>query len=287
MDLRSLRAAIEVADQGSFGEAAASLDLSISSVSLQISALEDHLGVLLFDRKTRPPAITEVGEAFVSQARKLVTDWDELSGSFGLKHQQRVIKIGAVHTSVVQLLPSALKKLQRQNPELQVRLSTGLSHELEQEVVKSRLDCALTTLSDVIPAELTSVLLHHEPMTVIAHKSAVGKSWRELLQLNPYVRFAQHAQVARLVETELEKQNVLVKSTMEIDTLDGVVALVNNGLGVSIIPGGYKKSPLSPAIRSIPFSDPVMHRKLGIVMRRDSHKMNLINSLVSILQNAD
>ena len=65
MDLRSLYAVIAIADHGSFRDAASALDLSVSSISLQVSALEDHLGLKLFDRKTRPPAITDSGRSFV------------------------------------------------------------------------------------------------------------------------------------------------------------------------------------------------------------------------------
>jgi len=132
---------------------------------------------------------------FLPQARKLLSDWDDLSNSFGQSQRQNQLRIGVVHTLVTQLLPSLLKTLSREKPELQLGLTTGLSHELEKDVLNRKIDCALVTMPENKHAELEAVPLYTQPMTVIAHKNASGKTWRELLQSNPYVRFARHAKV--------------------------------------------------------------------------------------------
>lgn len=284
MDIKGLRALVQIDDTGSFGEAADSLEISISSVSLQISALEAHLGIKLFDRKSRPPELTDAGLALIPRARKLLSDWNHLSESFGQTHQQNHIRIGVVHTLVTQLLPSLLKTLSRNNPNLQLGLITGLTHDLEKDVLHRKLDCALVTMPNDIANELQATLLYNQPMTIIAHKNAIGKTWRELLQKNPYVRFARHAQVAKAIESELTQRNVSVTSTMEIDTLEGVIALVKNGLGVSIVPGDRQDNKLPASVQSLPFSKPALMRNLGLVSRRDSEKQVLLNDVISAIK---
>lgn len=284
MDIKGLKALVQIDDAGSFGEAAATLDISIASVSLQIAALEEHLGVKLFDRKSRPPALTGAGSALIPRARKLLSDWDDLSGSFGQSQKQNHIRIGVVHTLVTQLLPSLLKTLSKTKPDLQLGLTTGLTHALEKEVLNHKLDCALVTMPEDIPAELQATLLYAQPMTVVAHKNAIGNTWRDLLQNNPYVRFARHAQVAKAIESELIQRNVSVTSTMEIDTLEGVIALVKNGLGVSIVPGDRHDNRLPASIRTLPFSKPGLVRNLGIIMRRDSEKEELLSEIVRVIK---
>lgn len=55
MDIKNLYTLIAIADRGSFAEAGVSLDLSLSAVSMQMRALEEELGTMLFDRSRRPP----------------------------------------------------------------------------------------------------------------------------------------------------------------------------------------------------------------------------------------
>ena len=148
MDIKGLKALVQIDDAGSFGEAASALDISISSVSLQISALEKHLGVKLFDRKSRPPELTQAGYALIPKARQLLSDWNDLSSSFGQSQKHNHIRIGVVHTLVTQLLPSLLKTLSRTHPDLQLNLTTGLTHVLEKDVLNQKLDCALVTLPE-------------------------------------------------------------------------------------------------------------------------------------------
>lgn len=284
MDIKGLKALVQIDDAGSFGNAADLLNISISSVSLQIAALENHLGVKLFDRKSRPPALTQAGYALLPRARKLLSEWDDLSNSFGQSQRQNQIRIGVVHTLVTQLLPSLLKTLSREKPDLQLALTTGLSHVLEKEVLNRKLDCALVTMPEDIPAELKAVSLYTQPMTVIAHKKASGATWRELLENNPYVRFARHAQVARAIESELVRRKVPVNSTMEIDTLEGVIALVKNGLGVSIVPGDKHENGLPASVQAMPFSQPILERRLSIVTRHDTEKNTLLDEVVKVIR---
>lgn len=70
--LRHAATFVRIADAGSLSSAARSLSLSVAMVSRQLSALERELGVELIRRNTRSLQVTEHGEAFLAQARKLM-----------------------------------------------------------------------------------------------------------------------------------------------------------------------------------------------------------------------
>jgi LysR family transcriptional regulator, nitrogen assimilation regulatory protein len=70
VDLRALRVAVAVAEQGSVTRAAAALHQSSSAVSHTLLALESELGVDLFHRLPRGMAPTDAGDAFVAAARR-------------------------------------------------------------------------------------------------------------------------------------------------------------------------------------------------------------------------
>lgn len=76
--LRQLRYAVATADAQSFSRAAATLRVKQSTLSRKVLALEDSLGVKLFERTTRGAEPTDNGRAFIEQARRIITDVDNL-----------------------------------------------------------------------------------------------------------------------------------------------------------------------------------------------------------------
>lgn len=78
IDIRQLRYAVLTADTQSFSRAAAALNVKQSTLSRRVLQLEDRLGVKLFERTTRGAEPTENGRVFIEQARRIVTDVDNL-----------------------------------------------------------------------------------------------------------------------------------------------------------------------------------------------------------------
>ena len=78
IDIRQLRYAVMTADTQSFSRAAAALNVKQSTLSRRVLHLEDRLGVKLFERTTRGAEPTENGRVFIEQARRIVTDVDNL-----------------------------------------------------------------------------------------------------------------------------------------------------------------------------------------------------------------
>jgi DNA-binding transcriptional LysR family regulator len=78
VDIRQLRYAVMTADTQSFSRAAAMLNVKQSTLSRRVLQLEDRLGVRLFERTTRGAEPTENGRVVIEQARRIVTDIDNL-----------------------------------------------------------------------------------------------------------------------------------------------------------------------------------------------------------------
>lgn len=74
--LHELEVFVAVADAGSFAKAGTRMRLSPPAVTRAISALEDRLGARVFQRTTRSLTITEVGQRFLENARRILTDLD-------------------------------------------------------------------------------------------------------------------------------------------------------------------------------------------------------------------
>ena len=81
MELEQLRIFLAVADTGSFTKGAGKLYISHSTTSRAVSALEDELGVRLFDRGNRIFSLTEAGKVLRDRAPGLLEAADELRES--------------------------------------------------------------------------------------------------------------------------------------------------------------------------------------------------------------
>jgi DNA-binding transcriptional LysR family regulator len=283
MDIKSLTTLIAIVDHGSFAAAGQSLGLSASAVSLQIGALEGELGRPLFDRSTRPPSLTENGRLFVERARALVQDWQILTENFQTDTAGGMLRLGAVHTVVSGMLPVALRRLRSRHEGLLVRLHTGLSHELEDRIRRGSLDCALVTDPPDRPSDLIFHDVAEEPLVVLAPASAPGRSDAAILSQNPYVRFSPAARMAKLIDRALSDRAVQINTVMEVDTLEGVISLVSQGLGVSIVPLQDDR-PLPDTVRHVPFGAPAVTRKLCLVELQGNPKRRLVKVLADELR---
>lgn len=78
IEVRQLRFAVATADAQNFSRAAEAMRIKQSTLSRRIAALEARLGIKLFERSTRGAIPTEQGKAFLSVARRILTDIDNL-----------------------------------------------------------------------------------------------------------------------------------------------------------------------------------------------------------------
>ena len=284
LEIRSLRVLIAVADHGSFAAAGNAVGLSQSAISLQIKNLEDRLGRRLFDRKRRPPMINAEGRALVEQAREIVEKWDLLADAFKAEPVAGSLGLGALPTIITGVLPRALSRLRKENPRLRIRLTTGLSHELEQLLQKERLDAAVVTQ----PREIARGFRWHpfavEPLVVIAPADAKGKDDRSLLEGLPFVRFRRYAWAGQLIDGEINRRGIAVKPQMEIDSLEGIALLVGQGLGVSVIPRRKVDEPFPKSIRAVPFGKPQISRTLGLLEPTGNPRAGLVRQLLEALR---
>lgn len=286
MDIKNLYTLIAIADRGSFAEAAASLGLSLSAVSMQMRALEDELTTMMFDRSRRPPVMTDAGLHFTQRARELIMHWESMNDALKRQDAGGLIKLGAVHTCVSGLLPLALKRLQSSGQPLDIHLTTGLTHALEKTMFHRQLDAAILTQPENMLDDHEFAPFVEETLVVITHKSTHLKGDKAILEETPYVRFNRAAAVGSLIQQEISRRKITVRSMMEIDTLEGVIAMVANGLGSSVVPSRGVKNEFPASVITYPFGTPPLTRRLGLLYPRNSPRAHLIQALLEALKSA-
>lgn len=284
MDVKTLYTLIAIADRGSFAEAGNAIGLSLSAVSMQMRALEEELGMTIFDRSRRPPVLTDSGLALIHRARDLIAHWESMSSALKKDAAGGLLKLGSVHTCVSGVLPLALKRMRQQGHGIDIHLTTDLTHELEKAVYHRQLDVAIVTEPEAMRSDLEFLPFAREAFVVITHRTTEGNSDKKVLESSPYVRFNRAARVGYLIHEEIARRKISVRSVMEIDNLEGVIAMVANGLGSSVVPARDVKKEFPQSIRTIPFGSPPLVRTLGILVPRENPRAHLAQMLLEALR---
>lgn len=243
-----------------------------------MKTLEAEMGVALFDRKNRTPALTPVGSAMVSKAREIVRAYENMVSSVtGEAALEDDLAIGAVPTTMAGLIPRAVKSLRDAYTGLHIRIMPGPSSELYSLVDRGFLDAAVLSEPVRVYDHLRWLAIVDEPLIVLAPENSPTDDPKELLESYPFIRFNSRAWVGQLIDQWLNSQRLKINEGMELDTLESISAMVYHGLGVSIVPMRCVPSPRPLALKRIPIDPPASPRRLGILSRHDNAKHKLIN----------
>ena len=266
MNLRQLRSLASIYRHGSFAAAGDQIGLSHAAVSMQMQQLEAALGVDLFDRGSRPVALTAEGIRIAGLAAEVLDQVENIKLVAGGAGSVGSVSIGFIPTSVPNLLPPVLTSVREQYPELQVKVKSGLSGELAAAVARRELDFALVTTPAIEIPELEVTEIAAEPFFVIGPRGMTGaESDEELIRAMPYIAFNRRTWVGQHIAARLQQRGIHVEEAIEIDSLQAIENLVANGFGVSIVPR-LLHSRLDPDnLVQIPFGQPVDTRRLALI----------------------
>ncbi len=122
--LTGMRLFSRVADTGSFSAAGRVIGLAPSSVSRQISALENNLGTQLFNRTTRKLHLTEAGEIYQHHIERILSDIDEANSAVSLLQEEPrgTLRINIPVVFGRRYIASTLPEFLQKHPELSVEL---------------------------------------------------------------------------------------------------------------------------------------------------------------------
>jgi DNA-binding transcriptional LysR family regulator len=279
--LRLLRSFLMVADSGSLAAAADRLGLTQAAVSLQMRALEHEFGGTLFDRGGRVLALNARGRQLRPEAERLLGLYDEiragLVGEVGLAGE---VAIGAV-VSAMGSLARAVTELKRNHPRLDVRLVTGKSGELADQVIDGRLDAAVVIeLPPRTATRLDWTPLHVEPLVVLAGRSAGGREAAVLLEDEPFLRFDRSTPTGVLIDRALVARDIKVNEFLDLNSIETIVELVRQDVGVTLVPllrgADWQRD---PRLRVQPFEGDDFMRRVGLVERHGRPRADLTRAI--------
>ncbi|MFN3868144.1 MAG: LysR family transcriptional regulator [Hyphomicrobiaceae bacterium] len=169
-----------IANEGSMSRAAERLNVSPSSLSVQLKALEAHLGQALFERKGKALVLTEAGRIALDYANTVFRSGHELLEALtGLTPGRQVLRIGAVATLSRNFQIGLLRKLIAR-PGVEIIIRSGAFADLLAQLDAHKLDIVLANQPALADAEteLQSTLLAEQPVSLIGRKTSKRKRIR-------------------------------------------------------------------------------------------------------------
>ena len=285
MTLNELRYIVAVAQELSFGRAAAKCFVSQPALSVAIQKLEDELGAPLFERGKSEVTVTPVGERIVEQAQRVLEEAARIREIAQAGRNQLVgpLKLGVIYTVAPYLLPDLIPALHARAPEMPLDLEENLTEVLEAELKSGRLDAAIVALP-FAPPGVATLFLYEEPFQVVVpaeHKWARRKSVHpdELSGEHAILLNVGHCFRDQVLDAcpELNRQDVPTARTNSLETVRNMVA---SGLGVSVLP----RDALTPKYHSrlvvpVPFAKPAPSRRVALAYRKSFPRPQAIEVL--------
>jgi len=246
MELRHLRYFVAIAETGSLTLAAEKvLHTAQPSLSRQIRDLEHEVGVQLLNRSPQGTELTAAGRAFLDHARLSLAEAEAAAEAARRAAQpaKAVFSMGFLTGQEIDWLPHAPSILRDELPDIEIRVSSGFSTDLANDLHKGKLDVAF--LRREPKPDLEYRLVTKEPLVVvlpsdhplaaaaaIAPHQLAGQTFIGISDVAPVLRAA--------IKDYLKRSGIEIVPTIEIDNYVMAMSLVVSTRGVALLPASAK-----------------------------------------------
>lgn len=238
--LKQLQYLVALHDSGHFGRAAEACFVTQSTLSAGIRELETLIGVVLVERTRRVVRFTPLGERIVEKARRVLREADELAdlARAAGRPLSGEMRMSVIPTIAPFLLPRILPRLRAEYPDLKLFLREETSGQACESLHHGRSDCVLLALpyacgdveTETLFDDRLFVAFHDGEMVPNAAIRADDIDPARLLMLEDGHCLKDHALAA------CNRPELRAEATMLGTSLHTMVQMVDNGLGVTMLP---------------------------------------------------
>ncbi|MDA7747204.1 HTH-type transcriptional activator IlvY [Psychromonas sp.] len=259
MDIKSLQIFVHLSQSLHFSQTAQAMHVSPSTLSRLVQRLEEELGAILLIRDNRSVLLTEAGLAFKQFAVQQIEQWELLKhsisqGSNGLEGE---INLYCTVTAAYSHLPPILERFRRNNPNVEIKLTTGDSAVAIEQIMQHQVDFAIIAYPDNFPARLHFSQLAEIPLSIIAPTIPCGVTqlmkqmpidWKKV----PFI-LPEHGAIRRRFDTWFRslksgKPQIYAK----VAGHEALISMVALGCGVGIVPDVViENSPVRDRVQSL------------------------------------
>lgn len=282
MDVIDLKVVEAVARHGSMNKAAAALNTVQSNVSSRIRALEDELGVTLFQRSAQGVRLTSAGKRLVPYAArlsKLLSDAAAAARDDGVP--AGLMEIGTLETTLALRLPLLIARFAAAHPDVRPLIRTGTSSSLIRDVIDCKLEGAFAA-GPVNHPEVQSETVFHEELVLVTSPAVHTLEELGVIEQLKTVVFRAGCSYRQRLDAFLASLGVLAPEPLEFGSIEAIIACVSAGVGITLLPRGVVAAARQSGrvrVHDVPVA--FAHVETVFVRRIDSH---LSSALAAFLE---
>ena len=288
--VKQLQYLVALRQHGHFGRAAEASFVTQSTLSAGLRELENLLGVVLVERTRRVVRFTPLGSKIAEKALRVLRESEELTDMARAegKPLHGELRLGVIPTIAPFLLPSMLPRLRGEWPNLKLFLREETSQAACDALHRGQLDCVLLAMpyscGDVDKAPLFDDRLFvafprgEAPPEAIVEPGAIDEN--RLLMLEDGHCLKDHALAA------CNRPEMRAEATMMGTSLHTLVQMVDNGLGVTFVPGMAIEAGIleGTAVDARPLKSDHGFRSVALIWRRSSPREEEFQLLAETLR---
>lgn len=241
MENKNLYTFKRVCELNSITKAAGELGYAQSTVTTQIKLLESELGVKLFERYGNTIRVTYEGNKLLELSNEIFRITDNfLEAMHGEQEISGSLRIAAVDSVCMTLLPKILNQFIQKYPKVNIRIISGVADELKHYLTSGQADVAFV-LDFNKPTEELNLLLETavELGFYVANDAVLNFADVSLddLKKQKFVLTEPNCQYRKKVETFFKQNKLEPDILMESSSTEAIIQIVANGLGVTYLPG--------------------------------------------------
>lgn len=254
MELRHLRYFVALAEELHFGRAAMRLSITQPPLSFAIQALENELEVRLFDRDNKRVSLTAAGKAYLAEAYAILDRLEHANDTARSVAAGKLgrLDIGFTGSMVYRDVPEIVSRFFREHPGIEVTLRELSSVEQVEGLRHGQLHAGFVNTMSV-PDGLEGVALHEDAFVCClpAGHPHAGRQEIDLKELagESFIMFVRDISPANYdnVIAVCRQAGFEPQTRYAARQWLTIVALVANGLGVSLVPASMTRSGIAGA----------------------------------------
>lgn len=240
MDIYQLKTFVTVAKEGSITRASDLLFLSQPAVSAHIKALEDELGLALFERTPRGMSLSGHGAKLLARAEQMIAmqrDFIDEARRIKGKVSGKIL-LGSNRSTSAQVLGKLLTRLSETCPEIDVALEYGRSVEILRAIRSGALDAGFYNDDGNSDTELDTIEVDRFGVFLAAPRGWIEvparPDWQKLARL-PWVCPASNSCCGRAAESLFERNGFRPEKLVSVDQESVTRTLIAGGVGVGLL----------------------------------------------------
>lgn len=239
MNIRFLETVVWLSELRSFRVTADRMNITPAAISNRISAIEQELGIRLFERDTRDVRLTGEGQTFVSGARDIIDRYNRLvSDVVPAETIEGTVRIGILPSIALTILPGVIETLRVRYPRVRVSVTTDSSQAISSKLEQRALDVVLGFPTGDVDKYFVKDLCSFGMFWVAngGFECDEGPMAISDLSMHPIISYEtgtyNHGRLFKYLSGHLIEDSIIHYS----NSLSTTISMVTAGIGIAVLP---------------------------------------------------